>query len=337
MRCFQGSRASAAAGELQRALGSLTPSAIKQRTVFLTDLATANVAQGDVDNACDLAIQAATDLKTRSYATCVQSATHLPCLASPIWSAPRSTSARLRDGRTMKGADYHPPPRSAPVRAVVFDVGEVLVNETTEYHAWADWLKVPRPAFSATFGAVIARGEDYRQVFDVFQPGFDLAIEREKRAAAGWKPEAFTTDDLYPDAHRWSGLLRERGYLVGIARKPDSTVKETILRASRIRCSISSRHPTTGTSRNRRRNSSVASWRNAACPRIKSAIRRRSLGQRPYSRPSTPGAGHDLLCGEDPGGYQHQHEAAVAMSHIRVHDLDEIAAAIERYNAQQGP
>ena len=64
-------RASAAAGELQRALGSLTPSAIKQRTVFLTDLATANVAQGDVDNACDLAIQAATDLKTRSYATCV--------------------------------------------------------------------------------------------------------------------------------------------------------------------------------------------------------------------------------------------------------------------------
>jgi hypothetical protein len=31
--------------------------------------------------------------------------------------------------------------------------------------AWADWLDIPRHTFSAMFGAVIARGEDYRQVF----------------------------------------------------------------------------------------------------------------------------------------------------------------------------
>jgi hypothetical protein len=47
---------------------------------------------------------------------------------------------------------------------------------------------VPRHTFSAVFGAVIARGLDYRETFQVFRPGFDLTEEREKRAAAG-QPE----------------------------------------------------------------------------------------------------------------------------------------------------
>jgi hypothetical protein len=61
----------AAARHLDEALRALEPSAVKQRTVFLTDLATANVRQGDLDRACDLAIEAATNLRTRRYATCV--------------------------------------------------------------------------------------------------------------------------------------------------------------------------------------------------------------------------------------------------------------------------
>ncbi|WP_440102131.1 hypothetical protein [Streptosporangium sp. H16] len=67
------------------------------------------------------------------------------------------------------------------IRAVVFDVGECLVDETREYSTWADWLGVPRH----TFGAVIARELDYRETFQIFRPGFDLYEEREKRAAAG--------------------------------------------------------------------------------------------------------------------------------------------------------
>ena len=55
------------------------------------------------------------------------------------------------------------------IRAVVFDVGECLVDETREYGTWADWLGVPRHVFSATFGAVIARGQDYRETFQVFR------------------------------------------------------------------------------------------------------------------------------------------------------------------------
>ena len=59
------------------------------------------------------------------------------------------------------------------VEAVFFDVGEVLVNETREYGTWADWLGIPRHTFSAVFGATIAQGKDYRDTFQVFQPGFD--------------------------------------------------------------------------------------------------------------------------------------------------------------------
>ncbi|GID93629.1 hypothetical protein Adi01nite_30410 [Amorphoplanes digitatis] len=58
------------------------------------------------------------------------------------------------------------------------------MNEAREYGTWADWLGVPRHTFSAVFGAVIARGQDYRETFQVFRPGFDLTEEREKRAAA---------------------------------------------------------------------------------------------------------------------------------------------------------
>jgi len=102
------------------------------------------------------------------------------------------------------------------VKAVVFDVGECLVDETREYHAWADWLGVPRHTFSAVFGAVIARGLDYRETFQVFSPGFDLAVERVKRADAG-QPEYFGNDDLYPDVRLSLSALQAAGLWVGIA------------------------------------------------------------------------------------------------------------------------
>jgi HAD superfamily hydrolase (TIGR01549 family) len=102
------------------------------------------------------------------------------------------------------------------IRAVVFDVGECLVNETREYGTWADWLGVPRHTFSAVFGAIIARGLDYRETFQVFRPGFDLTEERENRAAAG-QPEWFDEDDLYPDVRPALMKLRTDGLWVGIA------------------------------------------------------------------------------------------------------------------------
>jgi HAD superfamily hydrolase (TIGR01549 family) len=102
------------------------------------------------------------------------------------------------------------------IRAVVFDVGECLVDETREYGTWADWLGIPRHTFSAVFGAVVARGLDYRETFQVFRPGFNLDEERRRRADAG-RPEWFGEEDLYPDVRPVLGQLRDDGYWLGLA------------------------------------------------------------------------------------------------------------------------
>ncbi|MDQ6949215.1 MAG: HAD family hydrolase [Actinomycetota bacterium] len=102
------------------------------------------------------------------------------------------------------------------IRAVWFDVGEVLIDESREYGTWADWLSVPRHTFSAVFGAVIARGQDYRGVFQHFRPGFDLEGERQLRIDAGLG-EYVNANDLYPDVRPCLRRLHEAGYFVGIA------------------------------------------------------------------------------------------------------------------------
>jgi HAD superfamily hydrolase (TIGR01549 family) len=118
---------------------------------------------------------------------------------------------------------------SRRIRAVFFDVGETLVDETREYGTWADWLGVPRHTFSAVFGAVIASGRDYREAFQAFRPGFDLTTEREARAAAG-QPETFGEDDLYPDVRKCLSDLRSQGLVVGVAGNQTARA-EGILRA----------------------------------------------------------------------------------------------------------
>jgi HAD superfamily hydrolase (TIGR01662 family) len=102
------------------------------------------------------------------------------------------------------------------IKAVVFDVGETLVDESREYGTWADWLGVPRHSFSAVFGAVIALGKDYRETFQYFRPGFSLDVERKLRADAG-QPETFGESDLYPDARPALAALRDMGLWVGVA------------------------------------------------------------------------------------------------------------------------
>src|SRR5450755_558444 len=102
------------------------------------------------------------------------------------------------------------------IDAVVFDVGETLIDETREYGTWADWLGVPRHTFSAVFGGVIASGRDYLDVFQHFRSGFDLDAERLRRADAG-HPEMFGEDDLYQDVRPSMSALRAMGVWVGVA------------------------------------------------------------------------------------------------------------------------
>jgi HAD superfamily hydrolase (TIGR01662 family) len=115
------------------------------------------------------------------------------------------------------------------IRAVVFDVGEALVDETREYGSWADWLGVPRHTFSAVFGHVIATGRDHRESFQVFRPGFDLDAERQARADAG-RPETFGEEDLYPDVRPALERLRALRLQVGVVGNQTARA-ESILRS----------------------------------------------------------------------------------------------------------
>jgi HAD superfamily hydrolase (TIGR01549 family) len=124
----------------------------------------------------------------------------------------------------------------SPVRAVWFDVGEVLINETREYGTWADWLGIPQHTFSAMFGAVIARGEDYRQVFQYFRPDFNLDAERQARLDAGLG-EYLNGNDLYPDVRPCLQALKDTRYFVGIAGN-QTTRAGRFLRELNLPCDV---------------------------------------------------------------------------------------------------
>lgn len=102
------------------------------------------------------------------------------------------------------------------VRSVVFDVGETVLDDTREFGAWADWIGVPRHTFSAVLGAVTAEGRNNAETFQYFRPGFDLALERQRREAAG-VGEQYGEQDLYPDVRPALSELRSMGLWVGIA------------------------------------------------------------------------------------------------------------------------
>jgi HAD superfamily hydrolase (TIGR01662 family) len=101
------------------------------------------------------------------------------------------------------------------IRAVVFDVGETLVDETRAWSEWADWLGVPRLTFLAVCGAVIERGGDHREPFEIFRPGLDIGEELAKREEAGF-PDRVTAADLYPDAADCLRALHDVGYRIGV-------------------------------------------------------------------------------------------------------------------------
>lgn len=102
------------------------------------------------------------------------------------------------------------------IKAVFFDVGGTILDESREFETWADWLGVPRHTLSAVFGSVVARGGRFDETFEILRPGFDFATERARREAAG-QAETFGAEDLYPDARRCLSTLQEQGLLVGLA------------------------------------------------------------------------------------------------------------------------
>jgi FMN phosphatase YigB (HAD superfamily) len=99
------------------------------------------------------------------------------------------------------------------MRAVVFDVGETLIDESRLWGAWADWLGVAPFTFFVALGSVIGQGRDHRDVFSLL--GFDYEREAAARAAAGIVG-GFGPEDLYLDVRPCFDALRADGYLIGV-------------------------------------------------------------------------------------------------------------------------
>jgi len=109
------------------------------------------------------------------------------------------------------------------VEWVVFDLGETLVDETENWGRWADYLGVPRLAFFAVLGSVIADRRPHVDVFGYFCPGFDLETEVVKKLAAGY-PWTFDETDLYPDALPTLVALKKSGYRLAVIGNQTASV-----------------------------------------------------------------------------------------------------------------
>jgi FMN phosphatase YigB (HAD superfamily) len=114
-----------------------------------------------------------------------------------------------------------------PIRAVCFDVGETLIDETREWCGWADFLGVPRLTLFTALGVSMWRGQSHRRVFEIFRPDLDFSTVRQQRAATGWR-YGFEPADLYPDARACLTELRERGFKVLIAGNQPKESEEAL-------------------------------------------------------------------------------------------------------------
>jgi FMN phosphatase YigB (HAD superfamily) len=99
------------------------------------------------------------------------------------------------------------------VKAVFFDVGETLVDETRYWAQHAERLGVTPHVVWAALGATIARGEHHRHVFELL--GGEPADE-----------VVYSPGDLYPDALPCLERLHRAGYFVGIAGNQSAQLEE---------------------------------------------------------------------------------------------------------------
>jgi FMN phosphatase YigB (HAD superfamily) len=87
------------------------------------------------------------------------------------------------------------------VKALVFDIGETLVDETAIWERAADAAGVPRFTLMGVLGGLAARGEAHSRVWEI------LGIER---PAPDWPGDLF-----YSDAQPALERLRSNGLVVG--------------------------------------------------------------------------------------------------------------------------
>lgn len=104
------------------------------------------------------------------------------------------------------------------VRAVVFDLGETLVDETRQWSTVAAALGVPVLTLMGVLGGVIERREDHRRLFDVIGAPYVSFTELDYR---------HELTDFYPDALPTLHRLSTDGFRLGIAgNQPDGVAEQ---------------------------------------------------------------------------------------------------------------
>jgi len=95
---------------------------------------------------------------------------------------------------------------------VVLDLGETLVDETSLWAGWADYLGVPTFTLYGVLGGLAARDEDHRRFLDAFRPGesWDELLAA-KHAEIPW---LLAESDLYDDAVPCLRQLKQNGWTV---------------------------------------------------------------------------------------------------------------------------
>jgi FMN phosphatase YigB (HAD superfamily) len=100
------------------------------------------------------------------------------------------------------------------LRAVFFDVGETLVDETGMWERAADAAGVPRFTLMGVLGGLAARGDRHARAWEI------LGVERPNST---WR-----ADELYADALPCLGRLRSRGLLVGAVGNTPAQAEELL-------------------------------------------------------------------------------------------------------------
>lgn len=104
------------------------------------------------------------------------------------------------------------------VKAVVFDVGETLVDETRHWATVARYAGVPEFTLAGVLGGLIERREHHRSIFGFMQ------IESVDPNIVGYTIE---TGDLYPDVVPVLQQLKAAGYLLGVTgNQPEGAAEQ---------------------------------------------------------------------------------------------------------------